>query len=265
MRLTAEQSRMVEENRGLVSVVLQRSRGLLMRGKDLGLERDDLFQYGVEGLCAAAARYTAGRGPFAPFAYPWIRGTIGRAIDNEGRLVRVPVNVLRDVPATTEEATEEIREAARRAQRPFVSWDDPAGPDGDDGEDVALEEVVPDPAALTEDDLIDGIDRPDRSADLRRALAEVLTPQEQQVLIARFGLEDGEPEKLAATCRRLGLNPGRVCEVERAALAKVRRRPDVMRRLRRVRGARITSASPGCRTPGRRAGATSPGGREGPR
>ena len=54
---------------------------------------DDLVQEGIFGLLKAAERYDPNRGTrFATFAVWWIRQSIGRAIANFGRTVRLPVN-----------------------------------------------------------------------------------------------------------------------------------------------------------------------------
>src|SRR5262245_54784151 len=57
------------------------------------LTYDDLVQEGIFGLLKAADRYDPKRGTrFATFAVWWIRQSIGRAIANLGRSVRLPVN-----------------------------------------------------------------------------------------------------------------------------------------------------------------------------
>ena len=63
------------------------------RFRNASLTYDDLVQEGITGLLKAADRYDPQRGTrFATFAVWWIRQSIGRAIANFGRSVRLPVN-----------------------------------------------------------------------------------------------------------------------------------------------------------------------------
>ena len=51
-----------------------------------------------------------------------------------------------------------------------------------------------------------------------------LTPQQQQVLAMRFGLEDGQALTLAKIGDRLNISRERVRQIEREALTKLRKR-----------------------------------------
>ena len=56
-----------------------------------------------------------------------------------------------------------------------------------------------------------------------------LTPQQQQVLALRFGLEDGKSMTLAKIGDRLNISRERVRQIEREALTKLRKRKADMR------------------------------------
>ena len=63
------------------------------RFRNASLDYDDLIQEGVMGLLKAADRYDPNRGTrFGTLAVWWIRQSIGRAIANTGRVIRLPVN-----------------------------------------------------------------------------------------------------------------------------------------------------------------------------
>src|SRR5205807_6713468 len=79
--------RMVEANLRLVISIAKRYRCR-------GLSFEDLVQEGILGLMAAIARYDPEKGyRFSTYATHWIRQAIGRAIDNHGRLIRLPSHV----------------------------------------------------------------------------------------------------------------------------------------------------------------------------
>jgi len=59
-------------------------------------------------------------------------------------------------------------------------------------------------------------------ADIRAAIDGLGNDRERDVLIARFGLEDGNPRTLEETAKRLGLSRDRVRMVEARALNKLR-------------------------------------------
>jgi RNA polymerase nonessential primary-like sigma factor len=59
--------------------------------------------------------------------------------------------------------------------------------------------------------------------DLEGLLAE-LTPQQREVLVLRFGLEDGNELSLAKVGQRMNISRERVRQLERQALDHLRRR-----------------------------------------
>ncbi|MDP3385593.1 MAG: sigma-70 family RNA polymerase sigma factor [Eubacteriales bacterium] len=55
-------------------------------------EFDDLFQQGVIGLIAAIDKYDSREGTFGTYAVYWIKQSILRNLDENGRLIRIPVH-----------------------------------------------------------------------------------------------------------------------------------------------------------------------------
>lgn len=67
---------------------------LVPRHLDQGLDYEDLFQNGVLGLMRAARKFDPAKGfKFSTYATWWIRQSIGRAIADEGALIRIPVHM----------------------------------------------------------------------------------------------------------------------------------------------------------------------------
>ena len=60
----------------------------------LGLSFEDLVQEGNVGLMEAVERYDPHKGNrFSTYAVWWIKQTVARAVENQGRTVRLPVHV----------------------------------------------------------------------------------------------------------------------------------------------------------------------------
>ena len=104
--MTAEQTRLVTENLGLVHACARRYTGR-------GVEYDDLYQSGCEGLVKAAAGYDSSRGVrFSTYAVPAILGEI-RRLFRDGGAVRVSRSI-RDLGLKIRRAEEAFRSAAGR-------------------------------------------------------------------------------------------------------------------------------------------------------
>lgn len=109
--MTAEQDRLVTENIGLVHACARRYMGR-------GIDYDDLYQSGCEGLVKAAAGYDVSRSVrFSTYAVPAILGEI-RRLFRDGGSVRVSRS-LRDLGLKIHRAEEEFR--SKEGRDPTVS------------------------------------------------------------------------------------------------------------------------------------------------
>jgi RNA polymerase primary sigma factor len=209
------------------------------------LDYDDLIQEGVLGLLKAADRYDPKRGTrFGTLAVWWIRQSIGRAIANTGRVIRLPVNrgwkvgQLHRLAAQMAQADgndpplEKVARAAgvtpqaaadlMRDGQPLVSLDTPQVEPNE--ERSALERLADDTAVDPEDTVAQD--------SLEQAIEEALTnleSREAQILRLRFGLDGGStrPMPLREIARNWKMSPEGVRQISERAMNHLRAQPRV--------------------------------------
>jgi RNA polymerase nonessential primary-like sigma factor len=238
----AARQSMIEHNLRLVVSI---AKGYLGRGVPLS----DLIEEGNLGLMHAIDKFEPERGfRFSTYATWWIRQSVERAVMNQGRVIRLPVHVVREL------------QQVLRARRALEN--DPgfaAARHGFEGEGVRVEDVamllgrdVQEVAALlamaeTPRSLDASIDRSDDDYTLGESMADemaidptgvtqnheverllnnwidALSNREKEVLEGRFGLHDRDPETLEVLSDRLGLTRERVRQIQNEALLKLKR------------------------------------------
>lgn len=210
-----------------------------------GVPLSDLIEEGNLGLMHAIDKFEPERGfRFSTYATWWIRQSVERALMLQGRVIRLPVNVVRELQQVLR---------ARRALENDPAFNE-ARPDGVRVEDVAnfLGRDVNEVAELlalaeTPKSLDATLDRSEseqtlgesvmdelaldpsgvtQTHEVERLLEEwlhSLSVREQEILEGRFGLHDREPETLDVLSHRLGLTRERVRQVQNEALLKLKR------------------------------------------
>src|SRR5690348_6230075 len=235
----AAKDRLVESNLRLVVHVAKR-----YQRDEHGLTLADLVQEGTVGLVRAAEKFDHRKGyRFSTYATIWIRQSIGRAIGDKGRVIRLPLHTGQLVRRMDREEQrlalalgreplpEELAQALewppdevarlRELRRTTVSLDEPVREEGG----AELGELLADAEAAA----------PDAQAEtsvLReqvRAVMRTLTLRERSVIEARYGLGDSEAATVSEAARRLGLRPREVRHLEALVLRKLRATPEVAR------------------------------------
>jgi RNA polymerase primary sigma factor len=212
------------------------------RYEGAGLGLLDLIQEGNLGLMRAVEGFDHQKGfKFSTYATWWIRQSIGRALADSSRTIRVPSHV-REVYSLIDQSTdklaaeldrqptvEEVAELSgvsaervalvRQHRRPLVSLSTPLDAEGE----TELGEIIPDEGAVSPYEAA-------AAALEKRALTEQLRrleEREEEVLRARFGI-DGVPLTLAEIGDKMGVTRERVRQIEARALGKLRH-PSVSR------------------------------------
>ena len=230
----------IEANGLLVVNVVMR---LIGKGRPIDL---DLVQEGILGLEKAIEKFDWRRGfKFSTYATWWIRQTVGRAIKDKSRTIRLPVHMNDQIGGMFKKIGEFKQENGRnpvpeeisiligaplekvnlmlRAGIPPISLNEPVGEEeegefGDFIEDVGATDLYKEASMNI----------------LRERINEVLSelaPREAKILRYRFGLADGETWTLDNLGKKFGVTRERIRQIEERALHRLRH-PSRTRRLK---------------------------------
>lgn len=214
--------------------------------QNTSLSFEDLVQEGNLGLIKATQDFKPELGwRFATYAMYWIKQSISRAILNQSRTIRLPIHILElqskykkvqselrerlNRAPTAKEIAEELGVEVKKIEEIEKIVKDPVSLNAslNDEDDGTVEDLVADPNAIKPEDKID-------NELLSKAIAQVLPTldeREQEVIIARYGLNQTKPKTLDQLGVEYGVSKERIRQIEQKALRKLRNpmRADLLR------------------------------------
>lgn len=227
------ESTLIEKNLKLVI-------SMAKRYQNHGISLEDLIQEGNVGLYIAVQKFSPEKGyRFSTYATWWIRQAITRVIADQANTIRLPIHVvdklnkMRRITAscygktgqnpTEEELAQAMNEPIEKIQEykkiekrvNLIALDAPIK--GTEDEDSFLKDFITDKDVCVEEDIC--------AKNLKQGIKDVLedlTPRERQILILRYGLEDGKDRTLEEVGKEFHLTRERIRQIESKALRKLR-------------------------------------------
>lgn len=202
-----------------------------------GVPFEDLISEGYIGLVKGVEKFDYKRGfKLSTFVLYWIRQSISRAVDDQGRTVRLPVHINEKLnkyrkaknelilklgyEPCIEDVAKKMRVSVKSLEALVNSSMDTLSLDMFVGEDkdITIGEMVADTSSITPEDYAKKSALRER---LEKAMSE-LKDKERYIIELRTGFNDESPKTLEQIGKMLNITRERVRQIETVAMRKLR-------------------------------------------